>query len=89
MIAKLSKYKEVSTASIFLSASKSLSNRLLILQALYSDIEIENIASCDDTIVLEKALASQEDTLDVHHAGTPMRFFNCLPSCNDPQRNYT
>lgn len=74
MIAKLSKYKEVSTASIFLSASKSLSNRLLILQALYSDIEIENIASCDDTIVLEKALASQEDTLDVHHAGTAMRF---------------
>ena len=74
MIAKLSKYKDVSKASIFLSGSKSESNRLLILQALYPDFEIENIASCDDTFVLQKALASQEDTLDVHHSGTAMRF---------------
>mgnify|MGYP001034273046 CR=1 FL=1 len=74
MIAKLSKYKDVSRASVFLSGSKSESNRLLILQALYPGIEIENIACCDDTLVLQKALASQEDTLDVHHAGTAMRF---------------
>ena len=74
MIAKLSKYKDVSKASIFLSGSKSESNRLLILQALYPDIEIENIAFCDDTLVLQKALSSQEDTLDIHHAGTAMRF---------------
>ena len=74
MIAKLSKYKDIPQASIFLSGSKSESNRLLILQALYPDIEIENIASCDDTTVLQKALASQDDTLDIHHAGTAMRF---------------
>ena len=74
MIAKLSKYKDIPQASIFLSGSKSESNRLLILQALYPDIEIENIAFCDDTTVLQKALASQEDTLDIHHAGTAMRF---------------
>ena len=74
MIAKLSKYKDIPQASIFLSGSKSESNRLLILQALYPDIEIENIASCDDTTVLQKALASQEDILDIHHAGTAMRF---------------
>ena len=74
MIAKLSKYKDISQASIFLSGSKSESNRLLILQALYPDIEIENIASCDDTTILQKALASQEDMLDIHHAGTAMRF---------------
>ncbi|MDB4027719.1 3-phosphoshikimate 1-carboxyvinyltransferase [Flavobacteriaceae bacterium] len=74
MIAKLSKYKDISQASIFLSGSKSESNRLLILQALYPDIEIENIASCDDTTVLQKALASQDDTIDIHHAGTAMRF---------------
>ena len=74
MIAKLSKYKDIPKASIFLSGSKSESNRLLILQALYPDIEIENIASCDDTTVLQKALASQDDTLDIHHAGTAMRF---------------
>ena len=43
MIAKLSKYKDVSKASVFLSGSKSESNRLLILQALYPGIEIENI----------------------------------------------
>ena len=74
MIAKLSKYKDIPQVSIFLSGSKSESNRLLILQALYPDIEIENIASCDDTTVLQKALASQEDILDIHHAGTAMRF---------------
>ena len=74
MIAKLSKYKDIPQASIFLSGSKSESNRLLILQALYPDIEIENIASCDDTTTLQKALASQEDMLDIHHAGTAMRF---------------
>ena len=74
MIAKLSKYKDIPQASIFLSGSKSESNRLLILQALYPDIEIENIASCDDTTTLQKALASQEDILDIHHAGTAMRF---------------
>ena len=74
MIAKLSKYKDIPQASIFLSGSKSESNRLLILQALYPDIEIENIAFCDDTTVLQKALASQEDILDIHHAGTAMRF---------------
>ena len=74
MIAKLSKYKDIPQASIFLSGSKSESNRLLILQALYPDIEIENIAFCDDTTVLQKALASQEDMLDIHHAGTAMRF---------------
>ena len=74
MIAKLSKYKDIPQASIFLSGSKSESNRLLILQALYPDIEIENIAFCDDTTVLQKALASQEDMLDIHHAGTAIRF---------------
>ena len=74
MIAKLSKYKDIPQASIFLSGSKSESNRLLILQALYPDIEIENIAFCDDTTILQKALASQEDMLDIHHAGTAMRF---------------
>lgn len=74
MIAKLSKYKDIPQVSIFLSGSKSESNRLLILQALYPDIEIENIASCDDTTILQKALASQEDMLDIHHAGTAMRF---------------
>ena len=74
MIAKLSKYKDIPQASIFLSGSKSESNRLLVLQALYPDIEIANIASCDDTTVLQKALASQEDMLDIHHAGTAMRF---------------
>ena len=74
MIAKLSKYKDIPKASIFLSGSKSESNRLLVLQALYPDIEIANIAFCDDTTVLQKALASQEDMLDIHHAGTAMRF---------------
>ncbi|MGK0386495.1 MAG: 3-phosphoshikimate 1-carboxyvinyltransferase [Patiriisocius sp.] len=74
MIAKLSKYKDVAAVSITLSGSKSESNRLLILQALYPNIEIENLSVSDDTIVLQKALSSKEKLLDIHHAGTAMRF---------------
>lgn len=74
MIAKLSKHTDVVTASITLPGSKSESNRLLILQALYPGIVIENISISDDTAVLQKALANTNTILDIHHAGTAMRF---------------
>jgi 3-phosphoshikimate 1-carboxyvinyltransferase len=57
-----------------LTGSKSESNRLLILRALYPSIEIENLSNSDDTQYLEKALASQQEVVDIHHAGTAMRF---------------
>ena len=59
---------------IKISGSKSESNRLLILQALFSNIKINNLSNSDDTQVLQKALKSDEEIIDIHHAGTAMRF---------------
>ena len=59
---------------ISVTGSKSESNRLLILQALFPQIEIKNLSESDDTVALEKALAINEGTVDIHHAGTAMRF---------------
>ncbi len=59
---------------ISISGSKSETNRLLLLKALYPEISIENISDSDDADVMKHALASGNDTIDVHHAGTAMRF---------------
>lgn len=57
-----------------ITGSKSESNRLLILQAQYPEIEIGNLSNSDDTQVLQKALRQQSGEVDIHHAGTAMRF---------------
>ncbi len=60
--------------SIRITGSKSESNRLLVLQALYPGIRIENLSDSDDSRVMQRALASGEGHIDIHHAGTAMRF---------------
>jgi len=57
-----------------ITGSKSESNRALILQALYPEIKLENISNSDDTKVLGEALKKGSGTVDIHHAGTAMRF---------------
>ena len=57
-----------------ISGSKSESNRLLILQALFPKIEIENLSNSDDTKVTKDALNSSNSIINIHHAGTAMRF---------------
>jgi len=59
---------------IFISGSKSQSNRLLILQALYGNIYIENLSDADDVLLMKKALESDQNLIDIHHSGTAMRF---------------
>ena len=59
---------------ISVTGSKSESNRLLILQAQFPSIEIQNLSNSDDTRVLQTALTSLEEVVDIHHAGTAMRF---------------
>lgn len=59
---------------ISVTGSKSESNRLLILQALYPEVEIRNLSESDDTVALQEALATNKGTVDIHHAGTAMRF---------------
>lgn len=68
-------------AQISLPASKSISNRALILDALsYSPYDIENLADCDDTNVLVNALDSNSTTFDIGAAGTTMRFLTAFLS---------
>lgn len=63
-----------SDISITIPGSKSESNRLLILQALYPNITIKNCSDSDDTINLIKGLGQFKGTVDIGHAGTAMRF---------------
>ncbi len=64
--------------SITVTGSKSESNRLLILKALYPDLEISNLSNSDDTQVTQKALKNNESIVDIHHAGTAMRFLTAF-----------
>jgi len=61
-------------SSIQITGSKSESNRLLLLQALYPKIILNNISNSDDSEVMMRALKSDEKHVDIHHAGTAMRF---------------
>lgn len=62
------------TAKLQITGSKSETNRLLLLQALFPGFSIANTSSSDDSEVMKKALSSSSDLIDVHHAGTAMRF---------------
>lgn len=67
--------------SIKLPASKSISNRVLILNALaYSPYDVQNLANCDDTNVLVKVLNSNDRIFDIGAAGTSMRFLTAFLS---------
>ncbi|MEY2629825.1 MAG: 3-phosphoshikimate 1-carboxyvinyltransferase [Bacteroidota bacterium] len=62
-----------------ITGSKSETNRLLLLQALYPNLKLENTSNSDDSAVMTKALNSSftihhSSLIDVHHAGTAMRF---------------
>jgi len=67
--------------TIQLPASKSISNRALILSALsYSPYEIKNLSDCDDTEVMVAALNSNTNHFDIKAAGTAMRFLTAFLS---------
>lgn len=64
----------IGNVEIEIGGSKSESNRLLILQAQFSNISIKNLSKSDDTLVLQEGLKTTNGTVDVQHAGTAMRF---------------
>ncbi|GGE29956.1 3-phosphoshikimate 1-carboxyvinyltransferase [Psychroflexus planctonicus] len=74
MSIQLSVPNELISSSLSISGSKSESNRLLLLQKLYGNIQLNNISDAQDVEVMQKALANNSSTIDVHHAGTAMRF---------------
>ena len=94
----LSPSKLKSSSHITITGSKSETNRLLLLQALFPELELKNTSNSDDSDVMLKALRDFSGTesnsqiishksqiIDVHHAGTAMRFltayFAIQPNC--------
>lgn len=78
---QLSVDKKNIEVSIQLPASKSISNRALILNALaYGEPNIENLSDCDDTRVMVKALDSNNTKFNIGAAGTAMRFLTAFLS---------
>lgn len=68
-------------ALIQLPASKSISNRALILNALASgNTPPDNLSDCDDTFVMIRALTQMPETIDIMAAGTAMRFLTAYLS---------
>lgn len=79
----LSKSKINNQSAIQVTGSKSEANRLLILQALYPQIKINNLSNSDDSRLMQAALASSEPVIDIHHAGTAMRFLTAYFSAKE------
>ena len=66
-------------ATIQLPASKSISNRVLILNALSLNTHpVENLSDCEDTQVIVDAFNSDSTIFDVKGAGTAMRFLTAF-----------
>ena len=77
-------------ATIQLPASKSISNRALIINALAeSNCTPDNLSDCDDTRVMIKALTQDEETIDIMAAGTAMRFLTAYLSVTPGERIIT
>lgn len=74
-----------------LPASKSISNRALIINALANGTHpLENLSDCDDTQVMLRALQAQPgETIDIMAAGTAMRFLTAYLSVTPGDRIIT
>ena len=83
------------SAVINLPSSKSISNRVLVINALSGNVcGISNVADCDDTAVMLKSLSEGAErgrtvTTDVHGAGTSMRFLTAYYSLVEGTRIMT
>ncbi|OYQ35041.1 3-phosphoshikimate 1-carboxyvinyltransferase [Flavobacterium cyanobacteriorum] len=68
----------IKNGHITITGSKSETNRLLLLSALYPNIIFENASVSDDSDVMHKALCGNNTVIDVQHAGTAMRFLTAF-----------
>lgn len=62
-------------ATVVLPSSKSISNRVLVMNAMSgSEEKPRNVSVCDDTRVMVRAFEEDEEVVDIMAAGTAMRF---------------
>ena len=64
----------ICNGKIKITGSKSETNRLLFLQSLFPNFKIQNKSNSDDSSIMQAALKSTSDFIDINHAGTAMRF---------------
>ena len=79
----LKKSTLVGNKTIRISGSKSISNRLLILEKLFNNIRLSNLSNAQDTVLLQQALEENSKEINVHHAGTAMRFLTSYCAIQD------
>lgn len=76
--------------TIRLPGSKSLSNRALIIRKLCKkEFPINYLSSAEDTQILQQALESKDEIIDIGDAGTAMRFLTAYFAITDGERTLT
>jgi 3-phosphoshikimate 1-carboxyvinyltransferase len=85
MYITLQKSNIAKQSSVKITGSKSESNRLLLLKALYPEFTLENISNSDDSNLMTKALGSKSHIVNIHHAGTAMRFLTAFFAIQEGQ----
>ncbi len=78
------------SATIRLPASKSISNRALIISSLMgTDEGVVGLSNCDDTKLLQSALRNLPHEIDIKGSGTAMRFLTSYLSIVEGERVLT
>lgn len=77
-------------AEINLPASKSISNRVLVIHSLSGgNSTLHNLSDCDDTQVMINALRDMPEVIDIKAAGTAMRFMSAYLSVTEREHVIT
>lgn len=77
-------------AEINLPASKSISNRVLVIHSLSGgNSTLHNLSDCDDTQVMINALRDMPEVIDIKAAGTAMRFMSAYLSVTEGEHVIT
>jgi 3-phosphoshikimate 1-carboxyvinyltransferase len=78
MSLKINHSSKTCSGNLKITGSKSETNRLLLLKALYPGLQILNGSNSDDSKAMNHALSTNSNLIDIHHAGTAMRFLTAF-----------
>src|SRR6185436_3572532 len=79
---RISHQNGIISGTVSLTPSKSITNRLLILQAVSGGrMAIQNPATANDSVILQRLLSSSSSTLNAEDAGTAFRFLTAFLAC--------
>lgn len=81
---ELKKNSNIINGTVFVCGSKSESNRLLIIRAIYpyNIYSIKNLSYSEDTHIFHCSILNNNWLINVEHAGTAMRFFTSYCAIN-------